>query len=216
MVELFKSDSALIYPHVIGSKEQLSHNNPMLRTFLRVLAGNNIIDLSQGELSLGEMFTKLAGYIYNSHKFIDHVVKRIGKLAFQALMNSGKISQDIPKNDPLLVVNSHNIVTFKQTSMQVYLAALYFVLEIDTGKSVSSLFGSQCSEPPLMINNLFLYFVLWFLRQRTGEVGLANHQKVHQTLVTYVKERIDFSQLDMRDIIVRYPALDIIIAEKQK
>ena len=215
VVELFKSDSALIYPHVIGSKEQLSHNNPMLRTFLCVLAGSNIIDLSQGELSLGEIFTKLAGYIYNSHKFIDHVVKRIGKLAFQALINSGTSNQDIPTNDPLLEGNSHNIVRFKQTSMQIYLAALYFVLEIDAGKSVSSLFGSQCSEPLLLINDLFLYFVLWFLSQRTGEIVIAKRKKVYQALVTYVKERIDFSQLDLRDIIARYPALDITIAERQ-
>ena len=44
---------------------------------------------------------------------------------------------------------------------------------------------------------------------------IANKKDVHQALVTYVKDQIDFSQVDMRDIIVRYPALDVTIAEKE-
>ena len=170
----------------------MSHNNPMLRTFLYILAGNNAIDLVHSDVSLGELFTKLVWHIYRMPGFIDHVLKRIGKLAFKVLMNSGMISQNIPKNDPLLVENPHNVVTFKQTSMQIYLAALYFVLEIDAGKSVSSLFCSQSTEPPLMRNHLFLYYILWFLQQRTGEIVLENCGRVHQTLVAYVKDHIDF------------------------
>ena len=205
----------VIHPNIIGSQVEVSHNNPMLRTFLYILAGNNAIDLAHSGVSLGELFTKLVWHIYRMPGFIDHVLKGIGKLAFHSLINSGMISKDIPNNDPLLVENSHNIATFKQTSMQIYLAALYFVLEIDAGKIVSDLFDSQSSEPPLMKNHLFLYFTLWFLRQRTGEVVLANHEKVHQALVTYAKDQMDFSQLDLRDIVVRYPAFDVTIAEKQ-
>ena len=205
----------VIHPNIIGSQVEVSHNNPMLRTFLYILAGNRAIDLVHSGVSLGELFTKLVWHIYRMPGFIDHVLKGIGKLAFHSLINSGMISKDILNNDPILVENSHNIITFKQTSMQIYLAALYFVLEIDAGKSVSSLFCSQSTEPPLMNNYVFLYFTLWFLRQRTGEIVLANHEKVHQALVTYVKDQIDFSQLDLRDIIVRFPALDVTIAEKE-
>ena len=46
----------------------MNDDNPMLRTFFYVLAANKAIDLNQGQVSLGKMFTKLLIRIYKSYK----------------------------------------------------------------------------------------------------------------------------------------------------
>ena len=213
MAQLLKPMSSVIYPNIIGLQSQLNCNNPMLRTFLHILGGNNAIDCSHGRVSLGEIFNKLVCNIYKCHYLTGHVANRIGKLAFQALINPDMMSQDIPNDDPMLVDNTHNYVRFKQSTMQIYLAALHFVLEIDAGKSASSLFGDNCADPLLMTNYLFLYFTLCFTRQTTGNVVSADQQRVYQAIVLYVKDQIDFLQLDMIDVTVRYPALDVSFAK---
>ena len=209
-----KGNSGVIHPSTIGSQNQLSDNNPMLRTFLYVLAGSNAIDLTEGKVSLGELFTKLVSHIYKSYEFRDYVVKVLGKLAFQALINPGKIHQDIPNNDPLLVEHPGNTVVFKQTSMQIYLAALYFVLEIDAEESVSSLFGAECTEPPMLTHYLFFYVALW--SQNEKKMVFQNTKKVYEALVSFVKDHLDLAQLDFRDIVDHYPALDFSFAERQE
>ena len=214
MSQMLQSSSDMIRPNIISPKVSLSQDNPMLRTFLYVLAGNNALDPKQNRVSLGQVFTKLVRQVYKSYKFVDYIGNLIGKIAFLALMDPGMICQYIPYNDPLLVENPGNGVVFKQTSIQIYLAALYFVLEIDAGKSVSSLFGDNCTHPLLITNYLFLFFTLWFLRQTKEDAILVNLDRVYQELVSYVKEHIDFAQLDLTDTVTSYPALDITFAER--
>ena len=86
----------LVHPRLLGSQVQMNDDNPMLRTFLYVLAANKAIDLNQGQVSLGKMFTKLLIRIYKSYKLLDHVAKIIGKLAFKQLQNEEFLFKELP------------------------------------------------------------------------------------------------------------------------
>ena len=206
----------LIHPDITGLVEKGRGDNPMLRTFLYVLAGNNIIDLdlNQCKVSLGELFTKLVRHIYKSYKFLDYVAKITGKLAFDYLQNEELHHEDLPVEDPLLVNNTRSLIVFRVRALQVYLAALHFVQALDEGQPLESLLWAEGLDPLVMTNYQFLYFTLWLLQENKEAAEFKNADKVYQLLLSYVKNKVDFCQLDLEDVASLYPALDFCSADK--
>ena len=189
-------------------------DNPMLRTFLYVLAGNNIIDLNQCKLSLGKLFTKLVRHIYKSYKFVDYVAKITGKLTFDQLQNEELYHEDLPVEDPLLVNNTKSLIVFRVRALQVYVAALHFVQALDEGQTLESLLWDEGLDPLLMTNYQFLYFTIWLLQKNKEAAEFKNSDKVYQLLLSYVKNKVDFCQLDLEDVASLYPALDFCLADE--
>ena len=206
----------LIQPNIIGSKVPVSSHNPMLRTFLYVLACNNAIDLTHGEVSLGYLFTKLVSHIYKSHKFLDYVAKVIGKLALDQFENKELRCKEIPAEDPLLLQNPNNLVIFRVKALQVYLAALHFVQALDEGQPVESLLAVESMDSLLMTNYLFLYFTIWLLQESKEHPVFRNSTNVYQMLLSYMKNKIDFSQLHLEDVANVFPSLDFCLADNLK
>ena len=206
----------LIHPNIIGSVEKGRGDNPMLRTFLYVLAGNNItdLDLNQCKVSLGELFTKLVRHIYKSHKFVDYVAKITGKLAFDQLQNEEVHHEALPVEDPLLVNNTKSLIAFRVRALQVYVAALHFLQALDEGQTSESLLWAEALDPLVMTNYQFLYFTLWLLQENKEAAEFKNSGKVYQLMLSYVKNKVDFCQLDLEDIASLYPALDFCLAAK--
>ena len=144
------------------------------------------------------------------------LVKDVGKIAFDVLQ-SGKVYTKTEVSDSnklvkgLLVESKTSLVSFTHSSLQIFLASLYFVLKLDQGISMETLLGKNCLKRVFMINSLFLYFCLSLLGENPF-VKLKNVQKVHLELKNYVLGQINSVQLDLQSISKVYPALNMSMA----
>ena len=194
------------------------YRNPMLVLLLSFLASYHpSTDLGQN-LSIFTVYARTVLRLLDSVDFESqrNLVKDVGKIAFDVLQ-SGKVYTETEVSDlnklvkGLLVDSKTTLVSFTHSSLQMFLASLYLVLELDQGISMETLLGKNCLKPVFMINSLFLYFCLSLLGENPF-VKLKNVQNVHLELKNYVLGRINSVQLDLQSIAKVYPALNMSMA----
>ena len=105
-------------------------------------------------------------------------------------------------------------VTFPPRSIQEFLGAFYFIMMLNTGESIESFLGSDCKEPILVMNPLFLHFCLWFLYSDQEYFTINNSEKVCESLAQYCRERCGLLDRPRRhcfiyNIVKSYQATDI-------
>ena len=143
-------------------------------------------------------------------------MKTVGKIAFDVLQ-PGKVYTKAEVSDPsilvkgLLVESKNSLASFAHSSLQIFLASLYLVLELDQGLTIETLLGKNCLKPVFMINSLFLYFCLSLLGENPF-VNLRNIKVVRLELKKYIVGRINSVQFDIKSIAMVYPALNISMA----
>ena len=113
----------------------------------------------------------------------------------------------------ILSRKANGTVTFPHSTMEIFLAALYFILMLDAGQSVEDLLGSNSTQPVLFMNHLFLYFCLSMVNT-DSILPLSNRQAIYHSLCEYSLSYIDHVQLDLTDISVLYPTLNFNAAVK--
>ena len=143
-------------------------------------------------------------------------MKDVGRIAFDVLQ-TGKVYTKAEVSDSkilvkgLLVESKTSLLSFAHSSLQIFFASLYLVLELDQGLSIETLLGKKCLKPVFMINSLFLYFCLSLLGENPF-VNLRNIKIVRSELKKYILGRINSAQLDVKSIAKVYPALNISMA----
>ena len=96
-------------------------------------------------------------------------------------------------------------VTFVHRSLEEFFGSFGFLKDLDDGKSIDEILGSDCEEPIFMVNPLVLIFCLWLLT-----TNLLNFQRnIYQQLVLFATKRIDFHLLDIEVVEQMYPAMNI-------
>ena len=124
------------------------YRNPMLVLLLSFLASYHLsTDLGQN-LSIFTVYARTVLCLLGSVDFESQrkLVKDVGKIAFDVLQ-SGKVFTEAEVSDSntrvkgLLVESKTSLVLFAHSSLQIFLASLYLVLELDQGISMETLLG---------------------------------------------------------------------------
>ena len=194
------------------------YRNPMLVLLISfLLSGDSSTDLGQ-TFSIFSVYARTVLRLLGSTDFESqrNLVKNVGRIALDVLQ-TGKIYTKAQISDSnklvkcLLVESQTSVVSFAHSSLQIFLASLFLVWEMDQGLGIEMLMGKHCLNPVLMINPLFLYFCLSLLGENEL-VKIRNIKKVHLELKKYVLGRINSVQFDLQSIAKVYPALDIPMA----
>ena len=107
----------------------------------------------------------------------------------------------------LLVAHGNGLVTFAHRTLEIFLAAFYFVQTLNTYHNLESSLIEICF-PFLMIDPFFLYFCLSLANSQRGEA--------YKKLIDAVVKKLDFKQFDFREIAASYPALNYSLAYDRK
>ena len=133
------------------------------------------------------------------------LIKNIGKQALAHLQFGTNIPTDDDWLTKGLVVECSNGLAFAHGSIEIFLASLYFVLSLQTAEIEDLV---RDSTAIFLVDSLFLYFSLALLNE--GETfGVQEKEVCYQKLKRHVLDRIDSVQLDLHDIALLYPSLDI-------
>ena len=141
-------------------------------------------------ISFGDLYAK----ILKLADITKEDMMKKGKAAFEALQKQMAIGGDL--------IMPHG-------SMQLYVAAYYLVQSLDDGQILSTLVGSQSQKPIFLHNYLLLYFILWLLKEGKVAMKLKDSDRLYNALVLYIKDRVDFIQLDLVDGVSLYRAFDL-------
>ena len=186
--EIASNSTKIVQPNLLAVAENTK--NPMVLMFLCILFDKNVIDCNTKTVSFGDLYAKvfeLAGV--NKEEMI---VK--GKAALEGIQKETVTDADSE---------------MPHTTMRLYVAAYYVVQSLDDGQVISTLLGSQSKKPILLHNYLLLYFILWLLKEGKERMKLKDSDRLYNELISYVKDRVDFIQLDLVDIVSLYPAFDL-------
>ena len=200
------------------SFSDLEQRNPMLILLLSFLVSHDpSTDLGQ-TLSIFTVYAKTVLRLLGSVDFESqrNLVKAVGRIAFDVLQ-SGKVYTKAEVSDSkilvkgLLVESKTSLISFAHSSLQMFLASLYLVLELDQGLSIETLLGKKLSEASIYDKFTVLYFCLSLLGENPF-VNLRNIKIVRLELKKYILGRINSAQLDVKSIAMVYPALNISMA----
>ena len=202
------------------------HNVPILVSFLCLLVRECNIDLSDEIVSIGEIYFRMVQCLYKKftiRKGIDFEVRSLvtvlmslGKLALQTLLSGNpllKRSQIIRQvgtyafdygllighEDFRLIrdVTADIFVTFPQRSLQEFLGAFYFVLNLGKGQTINNV-NKVVQE--FLKNSLFAEFCLWFLDESNRLFPFPERSLAFETLSSYVAEQIDDVKVNCVDL----------------
>ena len=198
--------------------------NPMLVLLLSFLASQDLTPDLGIYFDVLTLFARTVLCLVGSVDFESkkNEMKAVGKIALDSLQ-SGKVYTKAELSDPetlhkgLLVESKSSAVSFAHSSLQIFLAAVYTVLELDDEETtVESLVGTNCQKPVLMINPCFLYFCLSLLGEHQAFIVGKSRQNIRVEMKKFILDRIDAVQLDLQSIATIYPALDFSLANNRK
>ena len=214
-----------------------SYTCPILILFVCILVNSGEIDLTRKHIPLGEIYTSLVRCLYrrfvirkdihfSKAEFVD-VMQSVGKLAWEVLQSGTSwfllsevihiVGQDAFEyglftghEDFRLLDEAKKIcITFPHDSILQFLASFYFTSLLDNGESIESLLGSDSVKPVFMTNPLFLTFCLWFLADECHEnyFSFPNRNQAYDSLVSSTVKNINFMQVDLTEMALRFPIL---------
>ena len=198
------------------------HRCPILLSFLCVLVREEDIEKLGKSISTGEIYFRMIRCLYKKftlRKNIEYkeceftqVIRKIGKLALQTLLSgrsllrSQHVLQEVgPEAFDYGLLIGHNdywkligditadiFVTFLHASIQEFLGAFFFVIELDGGESVQNLLG--INQEYIKENRSFLSFCAWFLYSNQSFLNLENIFDVRRKLVGHMAV-LNYSQM---------------------
>ena len=137
--------------------------NPMLTVFKAILVKHNKLKPDSKKISLCQVYFQLMGSLHNCSDDDTFMAfaQTMGKLALDSLQFGHFSIQESSAPDWLISKSANGVMSFANRSMQMFFAALYFVVSIEEGEIQSVLNTSlqdDVSSPVFMMNPLFLYF----------------------------------------------------------
>ena len=217
------------------------HNVPILLSFLCLLVREEDIDLSDQALSIGEIYTRMVrclykkftirkGIDYRSRSFVK-LLNSLGKLALETLLSGNPLLQrsDVIKEvgsdafDYGLLIgheDAHRLirdetadifVTFPHRSILEFLGAFYFVMNFYAESALIQAAYHQYLENPL-----FLQFCLWFIMRSEKYFIFPESRRTYESLNHYVAKKIDDVNLDITEVVQRFPALNVVLNNKDE
>ena len=211
---------------------------PILLSFLCLLVREEDIDLLSTAISTGQIYTRMIRCLYKKfiirrgidyeHVKFEKMIVKVGKLAFDTLMSGNpllrrsQVIEDVGTDafDYGLLIGHEDFrlikdetadifITFPHRSIQEFLGAHYFITELNDEKSIESLLGSDCKEPIVMMNPLFLHFCLWFLYSDQKYFRFQKRTEICNVLEHYAATKIMSlgTALHIDVIAKKYPAI---------
>ena len=217
-------------------RSQEGYSNPILLLFLCILENNGELDLTQKVISFGEVYFRLIRCMYRKYcvrkdiEFDDRefiqVLRRVGKVAWEMLDSGTNVAK---QNEIIEEVGSDAFeyglfaghmdyrlmsketkdifVAFVHQNVQEFLGTFHCIcLWNKEGKiHISDRF------PPT--ESYFLRFCLWFLSDECTYVQFDKSEDILNALAEYVRDKIDFVQLDLNILFYLFPALEMRMSE---
>ena len=185
---------------------------PILLSFLCLLVREDVINMNENDVTLGEIYTRLFRCLYKKFtlrkgiEFITvefiHMLQRMGRIAFKTLIYGSTLERSnlieelggdafnygiiVGHENVELTVDGKISVTFLEKGMQDYLGALCFINMLDNGKSLEELLGHNQENPVITSNPLFLQFCLWLLKKSEGYFSFRDADYVGQQLQNFL------------------------------
>ena len=104
-------------------------------------------------------------------------------------------------------------VMFAHRSLEEFFGSFGFLQDLDDGKSVEDILGSDCEKPIFMVNPLVFKFCMWLLSKDL----FGCSRDVYNKLVTYAAQQIDSHIKFFTDRLFHvYPAINIANAVENK
>ena len=198
------------------------NTSPMVTMFLSILIKHNIIEPhKKRKFSLCEIFSHLNRYVLKRQEkeSFARSTFMVGKLAFHSLLERKhcvKQENDTEQiKSPFLIRGLDSLFTFPHFTLQIFFAALYFVLRLGSGESVNALIAPNCARQmdPVMKNSMFLYFCFELLTKQQFSSFLTRKRRyvAYNQLGKYYVKRMDSAQLQIADLSVVYPGLHYLV-----
>ena len=225
------------------NERQYLHNAPILLSFLCVLVREDGIDLSDGSISIGEIYWKMVRSLYKKfilrkekhfemNSFVN-VLKSLGKLALETLFKSpffqrSQVLEAVGEEvfDYGLLIGHEDfrlikdetadiLISFPHRSLHEFLGAFYFVLALNAETDMQN-FNNAANE--FMTNPLFHQFCLWLLdcRQLSEICPSWNRQHVYELLASHVVAQINHAKIDLKDTMGRFPAFEVALKDQNQ
>ena len=229
-------------PNRFNERQHL-HNTPILLSFLCVLVREDGIDLSDGSISIGEIYWRMVRCLYKKfilrkeknfdmNSFVE-VLKALGKLALETLFKSpffqrSQVVEAVGEEvfDYGLLIGHEDfrlikdetadiLITFPHRSLQEFLGAFYFVLALNTETDMQN-FRNAGNE--FMTNPLFHQFCLWLLdfRQLSEICPSWNRQHVYELLANHMAVQINRVQIDLNDTMNRFGTFEVALKDQNQ
>ena len=195
-----------------------TNTSPMVTMFLSILIKHNIIEPHKNrKFSLCEIFSHLTRYLLTRQGkgTFTHSTLMIGKLAFDSLLenkNRVKLENDAEQTQgPFLIRGRDSLYTFPHIALQLFLAALYFVLRLGSGESVDALINRNCARQidTLILSDMFWYFCLELLTKQQFSRFLTRNRRhaAYNQLGKYCVKGINLAELEFVDLAGAYPGV---------
>ena len=130
---------------------------------------------------------------------LSYSVKSLGKVVSENLQSGSPAVYHERDFNLILDRHGNNLVLFPHRTYDIFVAAVYFILMLDSGQTVESLLGSDTKEMVFFADHLFFYFCLAMVGGNSS-LELSGREKIYQILQTTTLSCIDFDQLDFFDI----------------
>ena len=217
------------------------HNVPILLSFLCLLVREDNVDLSNKKISRGEIYFRMVQCLYKKFTLrkgirfkkssLVNVLMYLGKLALETLL-SGKselercevieqVGEDIFDYGLLIGEDSFTLtrdmtvdifVTFPHRSLQEFLGAFYFVLNLSKKQPVNHV---DKTIREFLKNPLFSEFCVWLLDESNQIFSFPERSIACDTLNIYVAEQIDAVKVDFRKLERKYPVLSLALGNSR-
>ena len=218
------------------------HNVPILLSFLCLLVREDNTDLSDKEISMGEIYFRMVQCLYKKFtirkgiKFekgsLITVLMSIGKLALGTLL-SGKselersqiieqVGEEVFEYGLLIGEDGFSLtrdmtvdtlVTFPHRSLQEFLGAFYFVLSLGKEQVVNDV---DKAVREYLRNPLFAEFCVWLLDKSNRFFLFPERSTAYETLNIYVVKQIDAVEVEFQELESNYPVLSLGLGYSRK
>ena len=217
------------------------HNVPILLSFLCLLVREDKIDLSDKEISMGEIYFRMVQCLYKKFtirkgiKFetssLVSVLMSIGKLALETLLSDKselersqiieQVGQDVFEYGLLIGEDSFSLtrdmtvdtlVSFPHRSLQEFLGAFYFVLSLGKKQTVND---EEKAFVEYLKNPLFFQFCHWLLDESYRFFSFPERAIAYETLNSYVIEQINAVEVDFQKLERNYPTLGLALGDNR-
>ena len=194
------------------------NTSPMVTMFVYTLIKHDRINPHKiRKFSLCEIFSHLTRYLLTRQEKepFARSTLMIGKIAFDSLLEDKhcvKQENDVEQTQsPFLVLGRDSLYTFPHIALQLFLGALYFVLELASGESVNALIARNCDRrtDPVMLVDVFWYFCLELLEKQQFSSFLTRKRRyvAYNKLGKYCVKKVNLAGVDSVDLSAAYSGL---------
>ena len=219
-----------------GKQEVVLHKCPILLSFMCILVREKAVDLTNKTMPMGEIYTRMIQCLYKKFTIrrgiryddgeFTRVVGLVGNLAWKTLLSGdplferSRVEKEVGKDvfdygfligseDMIHDLKADILITFAHRSIQEFFGAFGFVSLLNNRENSSLDLNSR--EPILLMNPLFLHFCFWFMDGRCNREYFpgTDMKTACRHLHTYIHERIQSRVLHFRQIVSRFPAINV-------